>query len=325
MNTVGQVVRKRREALGLTLSALASSVGVTKGYLSMIENHRVDNPPSRGLLEGLEGALGITPGELLRAADWQVTPEPIKQQVQELREDAGRGRDLAAWLKASTVRKKEGGAGKDLDALYRSGQLSRRVNAVLAESAVPESRADPVTEGHGPDQKQPGQVEAEGFEGFAESAVWGVGVSGKGPLRLDIPGAGVPVRYRVPIINQVAAGHAVEHTDLGYPDGAADRYLDVPEAVDADSFSTVIVGDSMRPRYEPGDVVVCSGSAKVEEGCDCFVRLAPDHESTFKRVYFDAGPGMIRLQPLNPDFPPRIVGREQVSGMYRAVGRYSKL
>lgn len=281
MQTVGQIVRKRREALGLTLSAVASAVGVGKSYLSMIENHRVDNPPSAGLLDGLERALGIAPGDLRRAADWQATPEKIRQQVQRLSDDADRGRELAAWLKASTTKKK-GVAGKDLDALYRSGQLSKRVNAVLKDDASEATRT--------PD-----------------------------------PEPRAPVHYRVPLINRVAAGHATEHTDLGFPDGSADQYIDVPDAVTPDSFSTVIVGESMLPRYQPGDIVVCSASAKVEDGVDCFVRLEPDHESTFKRVYFDEAAGTIRLQPLNPDFPPRIVAREQVAGLYRAVGRYSKL
>lgn len=302
MQTVGQIVRKRREALGLTLSAVAAAVGVAKSYLSMIENHKVDNPPSAGLLDGLERALGITPGELRRAADWQATPEPIRREVQRLTHDADRGRELAAWLKSAagprkSTRKsprkspgksshpmdqKKAGAGKDLDALYRSGQLSKRVNAVLKISPADSSRS--------PD-----------------------------------PDPQTPTRFRVPLINRVAAGHATEHTDLGFPDGSADQYVDVPDAVAPDSFSTVIVGESMRPKYEPGDIVVCSGAAKVEDGCDCFVRLEPDHESTFKRVYFDEAAGTIRLQPLNPDFPPRIVEREQVSGLYRAVGRYSKL
>lgn len=285
METVGQIVRKRREALDLTLSAVARSVGVAKSYLSMIENHRVDNPPSRGLLDELERALGITPGELRRAADWQSTPEPIRQQVERLSHDADRGRELAAWLKgAAGQKKKKGAAGKDLDALYRSGQLSKRVNAVLGQQTA---NASSQTSSHKP-------------QAF-------------------------PTRYRVPLINRVAAGHATEHTDLGFPDGSADQYIDVPDAVAPDSFSTVIAGESMLPNYQPGDIVVCSASAKVEDGCDCFVRLEPDHESTFKRIYFDEPAGTIRLQPLNPDFPPRIVSREQVSGLYRAVGRYSKL
>ncbi|MEM7626616.1 MAG: LexA family transcriptional regulator [Planctomycetota bacterium] len=285
METVGQIVRKRREALGLTLQALAEAVGATKGYLSMIENHRVDNPPSRGLLEGLERALGITTGELRRAADWQATPEPIRQQVQRLSDDADRGRELAAWLKASTGAKKKGGAGKDLDALYRSGQLAKRVNAVLNTPAEP----------------SPGKT------------------------AIGQPTGAAPVRYRVPLINQVAAGHATEHTDLGYPVGAADTHLDVPDLGTPDCFATRIVGHSMQPGYREGDIVVCSASAKVDDGSDCFVRLEPDHESTFKRVYFDIAARTIRLQPLNPDFPPRTVEREQVAGMYKAVWKFSKV
>ncbi|MEO1236059.1 MAG: LexA family transcriptional regulator [Planctomycetota bacterium] len=287
METVGQIVRKRREALGLTLSGLAETVGVAKSYLSMIENHRVENPPSRGLLEGLERALGITAGELRRAADWQSTPAPVRQQLEALQQDADRGRELAAWLKTSTSKKRGAGTsgGKDLDALYRSGQLSKRINAVLGDPAATPSSPQPT----------------------AHSLL--------------------PTSYRVPLINRVAAGHATEHTDLGFPDDAADQYLDVPDpaAAHGDSFATVIAGDSMLPTYRPGDIVVCSASAKPEDGSDCFVRLEPDHESTFKRVYFDETAGTIRLQPLNPDYPPRVVKREEVAGLYRAVGRYSKL
>ncbi|MEM6457884.1 MAG: S24 family peptidase [Planctomycetota bacterium] len=300
MSSVGQVVRERREALGLTLAALAVAVGATKGYLSMIENHRVDNPPSRGLLEALERALGVSSGDLVRLAEWQATPEPIRREVQRLAGDAGRGRELAAWLKDNAAKRKRGGAGKDLDALYRSGQLSKRVNAVLGQEPASAK-----------------QVRAFGEKGVTPGA--GVEPSGVEPS------GGGGVRYRVPVINRVAAGEAREHTDLGFPDGSADRYLDVPEAVTPDMFATEVTGDSMRPRYEPGDVVVFSGSADVEDGCDCFVRLEPDHETTFKRVYFDHDAGTIRLQPLNPDFPPRVVRREQVAGLFRAVGRYSKL
>jgi hypothetical protein len=62
---------------------------------------------------------------------------------------------------------------------------------------------------------------------------------------------------------------------------------------------------------------------------DCFVRLEPDHRTTFKRVYFERGaPGegggegsgeMIRLQPLNPRFAAMVVPRERVAGLYAAV------
>ena len=286
MQSVGQIVRQRREALGLTLSALAAAVEVAKSYLSMIENHRVENPPSRGLLERLERALGITPGELQRAADWQSTPEPVRQEMQKLSDDADRGRQLAAWLKASTSPKRTGPGGKDLDALYRSGQLSKRINAVLQ----PGEKQSPDTGKHGADR-----------------------------------GSESPIRYRVPIINQVAAGLPTGHTDLDFPAGAADAHLDVPDVAGPDCFATRITGKSMQPKYDEGDIVVFSGQATVEDGSDCFVRLEPDHETTFKRVYFDEAAGTIRLQPLNPDFPAKVVPRDQVAGLFRAVWKFSKL
>jgi SOS-response transcriptional repressor LexA len=283
MQSLGQVIRKRREAMGLTITAVAAAVGVAKSYLSMIENQRVDRPPSKGLLQGLERTLGISDGELQRIADWQTTPEPIRERVARLSDDAKRGRDLAAWLKDSAEKRKSGG--KDLDALYRSGQLGRRINAVLDTGSAADAAADHP----------------------ADSA--------------DM----LPVSYRVPLINLVAAGVPTQHTDLGYPDGTAEEHLAVPEAVGPDTFATRIIGESMQPNYVEGDIVVCSGSEKIKDGDDCFVRLEPDHDSTFKRVYFDQADNQIRLQPLNPAFEARVVNRETVAGMYKAIWKFSKL
>ena len=49
--------------------------------------------------------------------------------------------------------------------------------------------------------------------------------------------------------------------------------------------------------------------------------MEPDHETTFKRVYFEgeAGRESIRLQPLNPAYPARTFERERVAGLYAAV------
>ena len=55
--------------------------------------------------------------------------------------------------------------------------------------------------------------------------------------------------------------------------------------------------------------MVFSPARTVTPGMDCFARLEPDHETTFKRVYFESGPEgeeLIRLQPLNSAYPPRV-------------------
>lgn len=131
----------------------------------------------------------------------------------------------------------------------------------------------------------------------------------------------VALPLEVPLINKVAAGYPREFTDLAYPARVADEYVRCPDVSDPDAFAARVVGDSMEPEYREGDVVVFSPARAVRNGMDVFARLEPDHETTFKRVYFEgeSGSERIRLQPLNSKYPPRVVEREQVAGLYAAV------
>jgi repressor LexA len=133
-----------------------------------------------------------------------------------------------------------------------------------------------------------------------------------------------PCFEQVPVINRVAAGYPAEFTDLDYPARIADEYISCPGLTDPQAFAARVVGESMQPDYREGDIVVFSPEKPTPPGSDCFVRLEPDHDSTFKRIYF--GPdesgrpdAMIRLQPLNQSFAPRTVPREQVAGLYAAA------
>lgn len=125
----------------------------------------------------------------------------------------------------------------------------------------------------------------------------------------------------IPIINKVAAGYPREFTDLDYPASIADDYLSCPDVSDPDAFSARVVGDSMEPEYQEGDVVVFSPLARFDtpHGADCFVRLERDAQTTFKRVYAEDDGRTLRLQPLNSAYPPAIVPREDVAGLYAAV------
>lgn len=278
MKTVGEIIRELRLGRELTLEALARSVGTTKSYLSMIENHRVAKPPSEKLLERLEQVFGVTEGRLRHAGDLERAPQAVRKQVKQLACDAARGRELASFLSASATGG-NGGCGKNLDELYRSGELRRRIERTLASADT--DKAD------------------------------------DGVHKVDL--------YRVPLVNKVAAGYPTDFTDLDYPARVADEYLSSPGLDDLDAFAATVVGASMEPDYREGDIVVFSPAAEVTDGSDCFVRLEPDHETTFKRVYFGEGGLLVRLQPLNPRFPASVHDRERVAGLYRAVFRYSKL
>ncbi len=261
MRHTGELIRERRRALGRTLADLAAVVGCSKAYLSAIENDRLDNPPRRPLLEQLEAALGLEPGLLVRAANWQRTPAEVRADYERLAADH---QSIARLLKA--VSRRDDGA-LNLDDLHHSGRLRQLVD-----------RADGNTN----------------------------------PLG--------PVRCDVPLINKVAAGYPTDFTDLDYPARVADEYVPCPGLSDPQAFAARVVGESMMPDYRQGDTIVFSPQLDPTEGSDCFVRLLPDHHTTFKRIFFEPN-DHVRLQPLNPAFAPQVVALEQVSGIYPAVLR----
>jgi len=252
---IGRIIRQCRAARSWTLAQLAEAAGCSKAYLSEIENARHENPPGKRLLEALEAALEITPGQLQRLADWQKTPPRVRDHYERLAQLAGRRHDGSV----------------NLDAMYHSGALRRRV------------------EGHR------GNVEAFG---------------------------GVCVE--VPLINQVAAGYPRDFTDLDFPARVADEYVSCAQVGDGDSFAARVVGDSMEPVYHEGDIIVFAPSKQPSEGADCFVRLLPDHETTFKRVFSEPN-DHVRLQPLNAKYEPRVVPLDQVDGIFPAVYRMQRL
>ena len=278
MKTVNELIRERRLALGMSLTQLARKVDSAKSYLSMIENRQVANPPSDRFLLKLETALGITDGTLRKAADWARVPQAVQQEVHRISDDARRGKELAEFLKNASANNR--GGKNNLDSLYRSGQLRRKIEQTL-----------------GKDNQNPGQ-------------------------------SSIPIRSQptqIPLVNKVPAGYPQGFTDLDYPARAADSYLGCPDLNDPDAFAAVVVGESMLPQYTEGDIVIFSPAADVLDGNDCFVRLEPDHETTFKRIFFSNNDNTIRLQPLNPKFPPAVYPRDQVAGLYRAMFRYSKI
>jgi SOS-response transcriptional repressor LexA len=131
----------------------------------------------------------------------------------------------------------------------------------------------------------------------------------------------------VPVINRVSAGYPKDFTDLSYPPRVADDYIGCPDVHDSDAFAARVHGDSMQPKYGQGDIVVFSPAAAPKNGDDCFVRFT-DGTTTFKRVFFEqdaSGEPVLRLQPRNEKYPPRVVKSEEVAGLYKAVFRYQRV
>jgi len=80
--SLGQIIRKRREELNLTLDEVSSRIGFSKPYLSTIETGKVKNPPSDELLKKLEKMLEFESGLLLHIAHMERLPSDIRQQYE---------------------------------------------------------------------------------------------------------------------------------------------------------------------------------------------------------------------------------------------------
>jgi repressor LexA len=80
--SLGQIIRKKREQLHLTLDEVSASVGFSKPYLSTIETGKVNNPPSDELLTKLEKTLEFAPGLLLHIAHMESLPPDIRQEYE---------------------------------------------------------------------------------------------------------------------------------------------------------------------------------------------------------------------------------------------------
>lgn len=322
----GPRLRDLREAKGLTLQQLALAAGCTKGYLSSVENQK-RGVPTDDMLARLERALQLPEGELVRAAGWERTPAPVRREVVKLaaREAAHRERErkLASIFSKSGI-DSSGRLLGALDEAYKSGELA----SILGLSA-----------------SQSGGTDDRAARGGETSAARSSRTPLIGTLARVLP-------FEVPLINKVVAGYPREFTDLGYPARVADEYVRCPDIDDPDAFAARVVGDSMLPEYREGDIVVFSPLREIRSGMDCFARLEPDGETTFKRVFFEAATEpprpsssdaasergdaavkfegeasgvKVRLQPLNPAYPARVVEREQVGGLYAAVSVIKKL
>ena len=80
--SIGQIVRKKRESLRMTLDEVCHKAGFSKPYLSTIETDKVKNPPSDEILLKLEEILGFEPGLLVHIAHMEKMPSDVRDKYE---------------------------------------------------------------------------------------------------------------------------------------------------------------------------------------------------------------------------------------------------
>ncbi len=349
LEPLGTRIRRQRRRHGLTLDDLSARTGISKPYLSLIETGRVANPPSDEKLRRIEMALQFTPNELLTEAQLLRTPKEVRAMLKELvREEevsSGDGSESGAHRRPEPVTPRGDSEGfallevadSDANASAHGIAVIASVSSRSKKPARPTKASrvglDSIPKSEIPNPKSASSNRKSHIanrKSQIPTSLDSAYLSGLLQQIADRQGSNIDVPMRtqgVPVINKVSAGYPKDFTDLSYPAGVADSYVPAPDLYDADAFAARVFGDSMQPRYRPGDIVVFSPAAPFSEGADCFVRF-DDGQTTFKRVYTETpidGVERLRLEARNAKYPPRVVDAEKVTGVYRAVCRYETL
>jgi phage repressor protein C with HTH and peptisase S24 domain len=96
--SLGQIIRDRREQMGLTLDEVSGRIGFSKPYLSTIETGKVNNPPSDTLLLKLEKVLDFKVGSLLHIAHIERAPTDVREKYESSEAENDRLRRLLREL-----------------------------------------------------------------------------------------------------------------------------------------------------------------------------------------------------------------------------------
>ncbi len=116
--SLGQIIRKKREQLNLTLDEVSNRISFSKPYLSTIETGKVKNPPGDELLTRLEKILEFEPGLLLHIAHIEGLPADVRQEYESAEAESQKWRQVIKNLidkKANASRLKKLLAESDLN------------------------------------------------------------------------------------------------------------------------------------------------------------------------------------------------------------------
>ena len=116
-----------------------------------------------------------------------------------------------------------------------------------------------------------------------------------------------PARWRgkmAPIIGRLAAGEGADTAEAeAFAPGEADAYL-IYEGAPRDAFAVRVVGDSMTPDYQDGDMVVVDPGRPATSGVCCVIYSHDGGERTARLKRLSVRGQTATLASLNKAYPP---------------------
>lgn len=136
-------------------------------------------------------------------------------------------------------------------------------------------------------------------------------------LRLVEPGEG-RARTTVPLIGLAQAGAGRLFNGDGMPAGGPGwEEIEFPEFSNERAFALEVQGDSMKPLYREGDVIIVSPVASIRRGDRVVVRTTGG-EVMAKELKKRGAKG-VELRSLNPDHPDRVIPDAEIDWMARIL------
>ena len=121
----------------------------------------------------------------------------------------------------------------------------------------------------------------------------------------------------VPLIGLAQAGGGGYFDDAGFPVGKGWEEVAVPQVTDEHAYALEISGDSMKPAYRDGDVIVVSPAAPVRRG-DRVVVKTRSGEIMINELKRQTAK-QVELKSLNADRPERTLALDDVAWIARIV------
>ncbi len=132
------------------------------------------------------------------------------------------------------------------------------------------------------------------------------------------PGAPPGTTRHVPVLGWAHAGDAMNYDEI--PESWQER---VPtECRDPKAFAIRLEGESMKPEYSEGDLLIVQPSEEIYNGCLAVIKLAADGY-IFRRI--ELRPEYLRLIPLNPLWGSEALPREQIAWAYPVWGMWRQV
>lgn len=119
----------------------------------------------------------------------------------------------------------------------------------------------------------------------------------------------------LPVYGSAQGGFDGEEVDITYPISYIPRPSQLAGASKA--FAVYVVGNSMEPRYFPGEIVLCAPGKPIKKGDFVVVEFA-DHRAIVKQ-FISGNDQEIRLKQLNPD-AEKAIPRPLIIGIHRIIG-----